>query len=216
MPAVPLLRVDNVRAALGQGAWCSASFTVPSGGLVRLTGPSGSGKTTLLRTLARLHPRAGGELALRDQAADAVAPTVWRRQVAYVAQRPAMLRGTVETNLRAGAAVAAANGRPHDPAEAGRVLDALGLPTSLLMQDAGTISGGEASRIAVARALLVQPAVLLLDECTAGLDAAAAEALVRLVRQVVEGEQCGAVVVAHTTAPWDDAFGATVSVERFS
>ena len=214
MPVTPLLHVENLQAMLGQGSSCSVTFTLPPGGLVRLAGASGSGKTTLLRTIARLHPRAGGGLAHSGQPADAVAPQVWRRQIAYVAQRPAMLRGTVETNLRAGAAVAAARGRPYDAEEAAGLMDALGLPRALLTQDAGIVSGGEASRIALARALLVHPTVLLLDECTAGLDAAAADTLVGLVRRVVEDGRCGAVVVAHSIAPWGDAFGSTVSVER--
>ena len=187
---------------------------MPAGAIVRLAGDSGCGKSTMLRTIARLHPRVGGALEFRGRSADSVAPQEWRRAVGYVAQRPAMLPGTVETNLRAGASVAAADGQPYDAAEAGRMLEALRVSSAMLTQDARTISGGEASRIALARALLVGPAVLLLDECTAGLDAAAADALVALVRRTVAGEQRAAIVVAHTTEPWADAFTSTTMVEQ--
>lgn len=213
MSDVPVLNIDGLVTSLGPRGTCQVTAAMPPGTIVRLGGPSGSGKTTLLRTIARLQAPRNGRVFLDGRAAETIAATTWRRAVAYVPQRPAMLPGSVERNLRAGATVAAARDGAYDPVAAARLVDALRLPPSLLVQDSRTLSGGEAARVALARALLVGPRVLLLDECTAGLDDCTAAALVAVVRMYVEHAGHGALVVAHAVEPWGDAFGTTVMVE---
>lgn len=211
--AAPVLDARGVRAALGPGRQCALTVALHAGRIVRLAGPSGSGKTSLLRTCARLQAAVSGELSLQGRAAAAVPPGEWRRTVAYVPQRAVMLPGSVGDNLRAGFALAIARGRQPDAARVDALLDALQLPRSMAAQDARLLSGGEAARVALGRALLVDPAVLLLDETTAALDPDAAAALVAAVGEYLRTGDRAALVVAHNPAVWTEAVGETVRVE---
>jgi putative ABC transport system ATP-binding protein len=139
---------------------------VPANGVTVLAGPSGAGKSTLLRLLNRLDDPLAGEIRWRNRPLAEWSPTELRRQVAMVFQRAPIFPGTVLDNLRVALADVTVE-------RAGHVLEHVGLGSGLLDQDAGTLSGGEAQRMCVARALLTDPAVLLADEPTAALDRAA-------------------------------------------
>jgi putative ABC transport system ATP-binding protein len=128
--------------------------------------------------------------------------------VAYLAQHPVMLEGTVRDNLDAGFATGTADlaadkmGQERQQ-EARRLLGALLIePDEVLGQEARTLSGGEAARIALVRALLIQPAVLLADEPTASLDPDGASALVKVLTGWI-GRGGALVLVAHDSAPWE-------------
>jgi ABC-type iron transport system FetAB ATPase subunit len=144
------------------------SLTVRPGEVVALTAPSGAGKSTLLRAIVRLVPLDGGVVTLDGVDVTTLDPCVLRRRVAFVAQRPVMLPGTVADNLAYGLAEAP---------DAAAALASAGLDPSFAARDAAELSGGEQSRVAIARALTRTPEVLLLDEPTAGLDAPLAEAI---------------------------------------
>jgi len=201
------LEARRLRAELTQGRSVEASFALDAGRALQVAGPSGAGKTTLLRMLCRLEARDGGELLLDGEPAERIRPTRWRRRVVYLAQQPAMLEGTVLDNLAAGFLPAAGGGRFPNARrdEACRLLSALGLDPcgELLEQTAATLSGGEAARVALCRALLIEPAVLLCDEPTANLDAGAAAALVGLVHGWLQ-DGGALVLVAHDEEPWRD------------
>lgn len=135
-----------------------------------VVGPSGSGKTTLLRALAGLTPLDGGEVSLQGRPIDAWEPSVWRRNVGLLPQRPVMFPGTVAENLAQPASLqshAGGDGAAPDPAD---LLERLGLPTSLIDRPASELSEGQAARVGLARAVMARPSVLLLDEPTAALD----------------------------------------------
>lgn len=198
-----MLEAREVQTTLAKERSIHASFCLPAGQALQVSGPSGCGKTTLLRMLARLDARQGGELLLKGTPAAQVQPTRWRRQVLYLAQQPVMFEGTVAQNLLAGfdTTLADAPGSEHQ-AEATRLLEALLLePEELLEQEARTLSVGEAARVALCRALLIQPAVLLADEPTASLDPDAASTLVALLQQRLQ-QGMALVLVAHDEAPW--------------
>lgn len=203
----PVLECRDLRASLGDGERAiEASFRLAAGSTLQVAGPSGCGKTTLLRILARLDARDSGELLLRGEPAARIPPARWRRQVIHLAQHPVMLEGTVRDNLEAGFTTNTAHPLP-DAAdrqqEARRLLGALLLdPDELLVQDARTLSGGEAARVALIRALLVAPPVLLADEPTASLDPDGASALVRVLTGWI-GRGGALVLVAHDGAPWE-------------
>jgi len=150
---------------------------VVAGEVLCLVGPTGAGKSTLLRLLAGLEPPTGGSLVFGECRVDRDLPLAVQRQIAMVFQRPLMLRGTVQTNVEYGLRL---RGVARPAARAQEALERLRL-TDLARQPADTLSGGQTQLVALARALAVEPDVLLLDEPTAHLD----PARVALVEEVV-------------------------------
>ena len=169
----------------------SVDLVIPANGVTVLAGPSGAGKSTLLRLLNRLDDPVAGEIRWRGRALTDWAPTELRRQVAMVFQRPPLFAGTVFDNLR----VAKAD---LDDERAGHVLEHVGLDPELLAQEADSLSGGEAQRMCVARALLTEPAVLLADEPTAALDRAARATVEDLGRMLADSG-VAVIWVSHDT-----------------
>ena len=169
----------------------SIDLVIPANGVTVLAGPSGAGKSTLLRLLNRLDDPVAGEVRWRGRALNEWAPTELRRQVAMVFQRPPLFAGSVLDNLR----VARAD---VDAERAGHVLEHVGLDAELLGQDAESLSGGEAQRMCVARALLTDPSVLLADEPTAALDRAARATVEDLGRMLADSG-VAVIWVSHDT-----------------
>ena len=169
----------------------SIDLVVPANGVTVLAGPSGAGKSTLLRLLNRLDDPVAGEIRWRGRPLTEWAPTDLRRQVAMVFQRAPLFPGTVLDNLR----VALAD---VDLDRAGHVLEHVGLASELLDHEADSLSGGEAQRMCVARALLTDPAVLLADEPTAALDRAARGTVEDLGRMLADSG-VAVIWVSHDT-----------------
>ncbi len=142
---------------------------VETGETLCLLGPTGSGKSTLLRLLSCLDSPSAGQVNFRQQRLDhSVIPGALLRQIATVPQRPLPLRGTVRYNVEYGLRVR----RGTSIAErSNSILDRLGL-TQIADQEARSLSGGQLQLVALARALVIEPDVLLLDEPTAHLDPA--------------------------------------------
>lgn len=136
---------------------------VPADRTTVVVGPSGAGKSTLLRLCNRLEVPTSGTVTFRGTPLDDLDPRAHRRRVGMVFQRPVVFPGTVADNL-AVAAPDAGHDAHHD------VLDAVGLPGRMHARQADSLSGGEAQRMCIARALLTDPEVLLLDEPTSALD----------------------------------------------
>ncbi|WP_454050009.1 ABC transporter ATP-binding protein/permease [Cellulomonas sp. Marseille-Q8402] len=174
------------------------SFTVPRGSRVALIGPSGSGKSTVA-ALVQAHLRPGsGQVRVGGHDATTV-PVDWvRAQTAVVAQSTYLFTGTLADNLRL-AAPDADDDRLWDAlAQANLADDVRSFPDRLATRvgERGlSLSGGQAQRLAVARALLKDAPVLLLDEPTSQVDAASESALVEALDRAGEGRTV--VVVAH-------------------
>lgn len=169
----------------------SIDLTVPVNGVTVLAGPSGAGKSTLLRLLNRLDDPLAGEIRWRDRSLAEWAPTELRRQVAMVFQRAPIFPGTVLDNLRVALPEVDAERAVH-------VLEHVGLDAALVDQEADTLSGGEAQRMCVARALLTDPVVLLADEPTAALDRTARTTVEDLGRSLADSG-VGVIWVSHDT-----------------
>ena len=146
-------------------------FAVPPGALIAIVGPNGAGKSTLLRLLALLERPTEGEVLLDGRPADAAL----RQRVTLVEQRPILLRGTTRENLEFGLRVRGIR-RTEVKRVVANVAARLGI-TPLLDRRRHELSDGEVQRIAVARALAVEPDVLLLDEPASSADRAAAQSL---------------------------------------
>jgi putative ABC transport system ATP-binding protein len=153
------------------------SFAVNFGDRLGILGPSGAGKTVLLRALAMLDPLDSGAIHWRGQSVRGDAVPAYRKQVIYLHQRPALLEGSVEDNLRYPFTLKAHQPRSYDRRRAIDLLVSLGRDTAFLDKSSRDLSGGEAQIVAFVRAVQLEPAVLLLDEPTASLDAATAQAL---------------------------------------
>jgi ABC-type sulfate/molybdate transport systems ATPase subunit len=169
------------------------SLEVADGETLAVLGPNGAGKSTLLRALAHLEPRAARAEVLLD--GEPAAPSQLRTAVAAVLQRPVLQRASVLDNAAAGLRL---RGTPR--ARARRLarpwLDALGI-AHLADRHARTLSGGEAQRVAVARALAVESRVLLLDEPFAGLDATTRADLIADLRTALNRSTAAVVLVTH-------------------
>ncbi len=152
----------------GKSLITGLSFSLKAGDMMAIVGPSGSGKTTLLRTLVGLIDATEGEVRLHGQTPDELGWPQFRRRMMWVAQRPLMFAGTVRDNLAAPFAYASAEGDMDEDA-AERLLSEIGMP-GVLDQEGRTLSEGQAQRLCLVRALLLQPDVLLLDEPTSALD----------------------------------------------
>jgi putative ABC transport system ATP-binding protein len=175
----------------------AVSGRVGAGGVLAVRGASGTGKSTLLRILARLIKPERGELCYRDRSAQVISPLEWRRKIHYVAQKPVMFEGTVEDNLRLPFSIKSIAGK-YDDLLVSDYMDRLLLPAGMLQQKAYNLSGGEAARIAIIRALLIQPEVLLLDEPTAALDNASRSQVLKLIADWVIGQgEKAIIIVSH-------------------
>ena len=145
-----------------------AALEVPPGECVAVTGPSGVGKSRLLRAIADLEPNSG-EVEAFGLVRGATPAPAWRRQVMYLAATPGWWMDTVGAHF-------------DDASRAGPLIETLGLPADCTAWQVAQLSSGERQRLALVRALIRDPRVLLLDEPTASLDdetEAAAEALIR-------------------------------------
>lgn len=152
-----------------------------TGDRIAVVGPSGSGKTLLLRALAMLDPLDEGEIQWRGGAVSGRAVPEFRSCVIYLHQRPALLEGTVEHNLRQPFCLGQHRQREFDEQRMVDMLGQLGRDDSFLEKDERNLSGGEAQLVSLLRAIQLDPTVLLLDEPTAALDEETAQAVERLV-----------------------------------
>lgn len=151
------------------------TLTITQGDIVGLVGESGSGKTTLCRAIVGLTPASSGEVRLNGKSVAGqltTNPLAFRRQVQMLLQDAVASLSPRMTIGRALHEPIAIHSLPREEASSRleAILKRLGLPADVLVKFPHQISGGQARRVGVARALVMQPQVIIADEPTAGLD----------------------------------------------
>ena len=163
--------------------------------VLAVIGPNGAGKTTLLLALAALLPLQQGELRFRGQRVTAAHSLHYRRQIAVVLQQPLLLRGTVYDNVALGLRLRGWN-RARIAARVEPWLRRLGI-AHLARRPARRLSGGEARRVSLTRALVLQPQILFLDEPFNALDTPTRDQLLEDLQALFRAEGITAVYVTH-------------------
>ena len=193
-----MLHVESLRARHdGRDLFTNLTLHIATGERVALLGPSGSGKTTLLRIIAGLEAAEAGRVVVNSRDVTDVAPHA--RGVGMVFQDNQLFPHLdVAANVGYGEAV---RRLPRDERErvVAEMLELVGL-RGFAGRDVTTLSGGEAKRVALARALAPQPAVLLLDEPLTGLDVELHDRLLADVRTVLATRKTTTLHVTHDPA----------------
>jgi thiol reductant ABC exporter CydD subunit len=197
-PDVSFRHVTLTYPGRTQPAVEAVSFDIPAGATVALVGGSGAGKTTIAYLLLRLLQPDTGAIYTEHASLASSDPDEWRRRVAWVPQRPHLFHGTVRDNLRIGRPDATADdiGRAVSLARADDIIASLprGLDTPV-GERGERLSGGQAQRLALARAFLRDAPLLVLDEPTAQLDAEHDAALTATLRELCRGRTV--LLIAH-------------------
>ena len=174
------------------------SFAVPRGTRVALVGPSGAGKSTTLALIERFYDPTGGAILVGGEDARALDRDALRAQLGYVEQDAPTLAGTIGDNLRLASpdATDAECERVLRAVNLGEVLDRNPLGLDAPVGESGImLSGGERQRLAIARALLAAPPILLLDESTSSLDGLNEQRMREAIDAVAAGRTL--IVIAH-------------------
>lgn len=172
------------------------NLSVEKGEILGLIGPTGSGKSTLIRLIDLLEEPSRGAIILEGRAVSGRPEKeriAARRRMAMVFQKPVMFKSNVLDNVTFGLTVRGEGQREQREVKARDALQAVDL-SGYESRDANTLSGGEMQRIALARAIVLEPELLLLDEPTANLDPRSASAIDSLLQDLTGGRM--AVVLA--------------------
>jgi tungstate transport system ATP-binding protein len=188
--------IDNVKQIYGHRTVLNLpSFNIQSGEILAVVGPSGAGKSTLLRLLTLLEAPSCGAVNLHLNGGSFCHDTISineRRQIAMIFQRPLLLSRSVHDNVAYGLRL---RGERNGKTRIDTALERVAL-SNLAKAQPDTLSGGEMQRVAVARALVLEPQVLLLDEPTANLDPYNIRIIENLVNE--QNQQYGTTIILVT------------------
>ncbi|WP_129113545.1 ABC transporter ATP-binding protein [Halegenticoccus tardaugens] len=190
----PKIETRNLtRIVDGEPIVNDVSISVTESDVLVVVGPSGAGKSSFLRLLNRLDEPTDGTVLLDGVDYRTIDPRLLRMRVGLVPQDPALVPGTVSENVARGPIL---RGEPVDQTAVERLLDRLGLE-GYDSRDVEELSGGEKQRVAIARTLLNDPDVLLLDEPTSHLDSAAERRVEALLSELVSDLDLTVIAVTH-------------------
>jgi len=184
----PLLALDGIETFYGSiQALKGVSFTVPEGSIVTLLGANGAGKSTTLKCISGLVPAARGTVSFRGRRIDGLpCETIVRRGISHVPEgRELFPELTVLENLAMGAYARSDKRAIQSTLE--RVNACFPILAERRAQLAGTLSGGEQQMLAIGRALMAEPALMLLDEPSLGLAPMLVEEIFAMIREIHAG-----------------------------
>lgn len=195
-----LLRATEICVRRGQRMTLRPTdFTVRAGERIAIYGPNGSGKSTLLQALAGLLPLASGTIAMEGRViGETLDALAYHRRIAAVFQEPLLLQGTVVHNVELGLALRGVN-RAERQARTLAMLRRLRID-HLADRPIGMLSGGEAQRTSLARALVLDPEILFLDEPFAALDQPTRRRLVPEMVELLHERRMATLFVTHDIA----------------
>ena len=196
----PILQAKGLEAWYGPArALHGVDFEVEDGGVTAVLGANGAGKTTLLRAVCNMI-RSGGEVRLAGERIDGLATeAIVRRGVGHVPDgRGTFMNLTVEENLRLGAHTR--RDRAAIGPDCERMYDHFPRLRERRRQQAGTLSGGEQQMLAVSRALMLRPRLLLLDEPSFGLAPLIVQQLFEILKAINQSERIGMLLVEQNAA----------------
>ncbi len=175
----------------------NASANAPQGQVTALIGPSGAGKTTLLKLCNGLISPTAGNIYIEGQAIGDLSPITLRRRVGIVLQSSPMVKGTVRDNLELPMRL---QGKTLSDQQAAELVERVGLPAAVLTQDARELSGGQRQKVSIARTLVNNSKILLLDEITASLDPESLQEIEELIVGLNRDESVTVVWITHNLA----------------
>ena len=185
-----------------------------SAGTSTLSGPSGAGKTTIIDLLIGLYSPSGGKIMIGSRPIEQIDTKAWRKRIGYVPQELSLLHESVRTNISLGDTSISDTDilDAIEKAGAGEFLRSLpdGLDTNV-GEMGGKLSGGQRQRISLARALVGNPAVLILDEVTSALDPATEAEIIRNIAAL--GGDYTIIAITHRPA-WTEVADSLYHVSR--
>ncbi len=175
------------------------NLTIEPGTTTSIAGGSGSGKSTIANLLMRFYDPTSGKLLYGDENVREFTPESWRQQVAIIPQDTALFSATIAENIAYGRPSATRAEIEHVARAANcSFIDTLprGLDTQVGARGA-QLSGGQRQRLAIARALLLKPRVLIADEATSALDAASEALVNKSIASISQSHQLTTIIIAH-------------------
>ncbi len=205
-PVRGAIRLENVTVSFGEvRALDDVTLEIPAGATVAIVGHTGAGKSTLLQLLARLADPTTGRVLLDGIDLREVAPETIRRQIGFVPQETFLFSTSLAQNIRLGAPETTLEEVKAASEKAGLASDVAGFPDGYeteIGERGITLSGGQKQRTAIARALLRDPAVLILDDALSAVDTVTEEKILRQLAHVVKGRT--AIFVSHRVSTVKD------------
>lgn len=175
------------------------SFTIPEGKITAVVGENGCGKSTLIKLLEQFHRQQGGSLCLNGQPLSDIRLEDWRERVGYLFQGNQIIKGTIRENIAYGIHREFTEEELQDAARQALAYDFItskeqGFDTEIGRFDT-KCSGGEMQRIAIARVILKQPDILIMDEATSGIDIVSEHEVMEALMHLMAGKTV--IMVSH-------------------
>ena len=177
----------------------NASFTIPKGKVTVIAGPNGSGKTTVFKLIERFYIPDSGELYFGPYKAENIHLDEWRQSIAYVLQEPQLFNGTIRENINYGMEREILPEETESAAKLACADDFIKeLPEGydfVIGDNGNRLSAGQRQRIAIARAVMLDPSYLLLDEATCNMDIYSEKAVTQALFSLMQGRTT--VMISH-------------------